>query len=619
MAEFQSPIDTSNVLRAQTAGTGRAIRDTSAELKAKAAEQAIGAVVKVSEAAAVAPAATDIEEGLTEFSAAKQDADLYSKLQDAATALDVAETGEDEAAINKAADDFNKYKRMVKLGNMSSGQAKLLAEDRLRRAINESPFHREALIASHASILGTHRSELAAIDAVDKATASNNAFLTKTYQKIMIDEGLDPLGKTVEEMAAIVTPIKANEASYKRIEAGEKVNENNAVNMFYGDSNNALQGAHSSFLKEINAERESFMATPGVSMEEFFFRLQSIESRYTNNLSQNFGRYVEPSHLDRGIKQFTDAREIIERSVRNDESKTWTDNNLAITKNNLQSNALRNPSFQAGYVLKELAPTWIETNALFRDNATMAKGLIDYTTDLANGSVVTQEAPTTPSGRAMVREAGKMIRDDVSNKEAKRLPTEDNELYRAIGNMADIVSQRTFSSEEMQNVLDTGSMTEIADFTANNTEFLETANKLRQGTERTLAEVLIPQLTATLNKDIKFSITKPITAGAPLAAHGPILRNSIVLEVSDTGMISFRAKPLEKVSELNKIDLNRQVANLNSVHAVNMNKAIRTLAHVNGRTDYMDAATAILMRTNREMLPEIFGVVFPEEVVVDAD
>ena len=607
MAEFISPIDTGKVLRARTEGTGRVIRDQSAEITAGAIEQTIGAVKDISEAAAVGPLEAGIEEGLQEFAEAKQDTDLYDKLVGAAEEVGAAAEGGDEAAINEATSEFTKLKRQVKLGNMSSAQAKLLAENKLRQAVNENPFHREALITAHGTVLGLHRNQLAALDDIGAAQKAQDAALYKMYAGMAAKSGIPVLGKTLEELENEVVPVQLNKRAWENLQQKEQISSNEALNLFYGESGNALKGSYNTYVGELNEAAAQYKASPEATIEEFNATIQAIEQSYTSRLDFNFGRHVERAHLTAALANFTGAREIVQDSVLNDKSATWTANKLNIQQNNLKSGALLDTSMQAGYVAKELLPDWIETNVLFQDNAALAEGMINYMTRLSAGKVVNEVPTTTPEGKKITQESGSLLKFEVLS-DKKISEQNQQELYNTVGNMADLVTREKFSSEDMQNVLNLGAEEKIVNLTSN-PEFSVTADKLRVSTERILSKVVIPNTVANLNDQIEHRILPRSITGKPIT----VLRDAVVMDVSPSGIVTFKTKDLPDLSRMEKNALDRKINRLNTNHAVNFNKGIRTLAHVNGTKDYLAAARAYLGRVNLETLPEITGALVMQE------
>lgn len=607
MAEFASPIDTGNVLRARTEGTGRVVRDKSAEIMAGAIEQTIGAAVDISEAAAVAPLEAGLEEGLQEFAEAKQDTDLYDKLVGAAEEAGTAAEGGDEAAINEATATFTKLKRQVKLGNMTPAQAKLLAEDKLRQAVNENPFHREALIEAHGTTLGLHRNQLAALEDVGSAQKAQDAALYKMYATMAAKSGIPVLGKTLEELENVVVPVQLNKRAWENLQQKEKISSNEALNLFYGDSGNALKGSYNAYVGELNEAAAQHKASPESTIEEFNATIQAIEQSYTSRLDFNFGRHVERAHLNAALTNFTSAREIVQDSVLNDKSATWTANKLKITQDNLKSDALQDSSIRAGYVAKELLPDWIETNVLFKDNAVLAKGMIDYMTRLSSGRMFNEVPATTPEGKKITQEIGNILKTEVlSDKQVSE--QQQQELYDTVGNMADLVTREKFSSEDMQNVLNLGAEEKIVNLT-NNPEFSVTADKLRVSTERILSKVVIPNTVANLNDQVEHQILPRSITGQPVTT----LRDAVFMDISPAGIVTFKTKDLPELSRMEKNALDRKINRLNTNHAVNFNKGIRTLAHVNGSKDYLAAARAYLGRVSLDTLPEITGALIIQE------
>ena len=610
MPEFQSKIQTGNVLRAQTEGTGRVVRDDSAKIIAGAINQTIKAGAQIAEAATVAPFEQEIEQDLSDFSEARllntQD-DLLVQLTDAAGDVETAKSAGNESSVNRATDEFKRLTRLRRLGSLSADQAALMAEAKLRRFVNENPFHKAQLVEARDSILGLHRSELAAIDALDTRVQQQDAFTHKLYAKIAADEGINILGKTTEELAAIVAPIQFNKAAWERTKITKELNEEQALNLFYGNESNALQGAYSSFTQILQEEMAAFKDTPDVSLEQFFATLQATEQDFTNSLNFKFGRFIDRSHIDLASQAFTSARKTIEDAVRNDQTATFVSNRLSIQKQNLLSEALFNPAMQAAFVVSDLAPKFIENNVLFRDNASIARRMTKYLTDLGSGNAVTNSSDISTSGRRIAKESGRLLQNAISDK-TPQTDAEWEDVFKSVNSMADIVSERDFSSEEMENVLNIGSMQEIAGFVRNEPSFRVTSEKLRRGTERLLTETLLPSIGATLNEQIE---VRTLPAGLSRGDNANLFRDVLTTNVSEGGVITFQAKDIGmSPTERNMVD--RRVDTLNRGVAVQINKAIRTVAHVNGSTDYLKAAQSTLNRFNLGVFPELTGAISTE-------
>jgi hypothetical protein len=606
MADFRSPIRTDVVNRAQTEGTGRVVVDESASIKAKAINQAIGATKDVVEAKTRADVETEIESGLDEFFDAKMGTTRESIIDDMVTAdqaiKDAQEKG-DIPAVNAAQADFERIDRLRRLGNISASQAKLQAEVIARRHINENPFWRAEIADSYSTVMGLHDQELKYIDSLGAIEQKNASRLHGKLQDILIAEGYDVVGKSIEQMMPIVAAIKTEDALYTEMKEGKEWSQEKQRVGLYGDgtpeSPSALKGMYNNVTRESLAEYNRFKAGE-INRDELAANLQVVSDKYSRDLYTVFNA-MDDTHVGRAEKVLGSPKSIIMSAIDNKYSDEYVQRNLNMQKNNLQSTALKNRDVATAFMMDSLIPNHIEKFNLYRTDASgknLATALSDYTASFRNNLVLDQDPSLDPMARRGIKEFGVAVNNGISE---PRTPGELNDMAKVVNTMARIVSDRDFNPEEMDNVLDVGSNPKIAEFFNSQPAWANTAQSLSASTDRIFSEVLVPKLRVELDRNVR--------APAGLAIDAPKVRDLINMNTTDSGVVSFTIKEDVTLAPTERRYLADRVDRMNRDIATKINKASRTMAHTRGHTNYAEATAAILSRFRVDRLPDMTGAI----------